>query len=54
MVHAASAGVPRKAAERAAKLRAQGTATPILLISGALSPAIRARVASIVMRVSRR
>jgi DNA-binding response OmpR family regulator len=28
--------------ELAAKLRAQGTATPILLISGALSPAIRA------------
>ena len=33
--------------ELAAKLRAQGTATPILLISGALSPAIRARAALI-------
>jgi two-component system response regulator FixJ len=33
--------------ELAAKLRAQGTATPILLIGGTLSPAIRARAALI-------
>jgi FixJ family two-component response regulator len=33
--------------ELAAKLRAQGTVIPILLISGALSPAIRARAALI-------
>ncbi len=33
--------------ELAAKLRAQGTATPILLISGSLSPAVIARAALI-------